>query len=135
MADLIVPFFAAGTPATITIDGVVYYVPRVDTDGHVQVDVLSTTYPTFPTTPVSGQETVASAGTAEQLPAQACKSVSIKALAGNTGKIYVAGDYVDSSTGYELAAGESVDLCIDNVNRLYIDASVNGEGVSWLAVN
>jgi hypothetical protein len=135
MAELIVPYCAAGTPDSIVIDGVTYCVPRVDTDGHLQVDVLSTAYPTFPTTPVSGKKTVTTAGTAVHLDDVDCKSVSIKALASNTGTIYVGGSDVDSTNGLELAAGESIDVAIDNVSRFYIDASVDGEGVSWLAVN
>ena len=38
---LILPFHPETASATITIDGVTYRVPIVDSDGHLQVDVLS----------------------------------------------------------------------------------------------
>ena len=130
-----VVLFAEDDPLPTEIDGITYYTPAVDADRHVQVDVLSSALATPPTTPKSGQETVTTAGTAVQLAAQACKSVSVKALAGNTGKIYVGDSSVSSADGYELSPGEPIDMAIDNVNRLYIDAAVDGEGVCWLAVN
>jgi hypothetical protein len=99
------------------------------------VDVLTLPQPTSPTTPTSGVKTVTTADTRVQLDNVACKAVSIKAHAANTGIIYLGNVAVAAANGFRLAAGESVDIAIDNVNRLYIDASVNGEGVSYLAVN
>ncbi|KKK64138.1 hypothetical protein LCGC14_2987230 [marine sediment metagenome] len=43
---LILPFHPETASATITIDGVPYRVPLVDSDGHLQVDVLSNALPT-----------------------------------------------------------------------------------------
>ena len=82
-----------------------------------------------------GQKTVAVAGTREQMPAQAIPdgySVLIRALNGNGGLIYVGDVTVDSSNGQELAKDAVLTLKIDNLNRLYLDSSVNGEGVSWI---
>lgn len=42
---LIVPFFAETASATIEIDGVTYRVPLIDSDGHLQVDVLTSALP------------------------------------------------------------------------------------------
>ena len=43
---LILPFHPETASATIVIDGVTYRVPIVDSDGHLQVDVLSNPLPT-----------------------------------------------------------------------------------------
>lgn len=129
----VLPLVAVDTPATVEIDGQTYSVPAADADGNLIV-ALDLTALAAPTIVVSDQKTVTSAGTAVQLQTQPCKSVTVKALAGNTGKIYVGDNVVSSSNGLELEAGDAVNLAIDNVNRLWIDSSVNGEGVSWLAV-
>jgi hypothetical protein len=89
---------------------------------------------TSPTAVTSGKDTVASAGTHEQMANVPCKGVSIKALSTNTGMIYLGPDGVAAATGYQLAAGESIDIVIDNLNRIYIDAAVTGEGVTYLCV-
>jgi len=81
-----------------------------------------------------GQKSVAVAGTREQMAALAIPdgfAVIIKALIGNTGKIYVGDVTVDNTNGYELNASEFVTLKITNLNKVYLDTSVNTEGVSW----
>jgi len=132
---LVIMLCPAGEGYTENIDGVDYYAPLVDASRHLQVDVLETAWPAFPDTVVSGQETVASAGTRVQLADQACKSVLVKALAGNAGKVYVGGSDVSSANGLELSAGDSVGLAVTDVNKLYIDAGTDADGVSWLAVS
>jgi len=96
------------------------------------VDVASVT---IPTTIYHGQTTVAAAGTEVALAAsQAILSgVTIKALHANTGMIFVGKNPVSSTTGYVLDAGESVFLEVANLATVYIDSSVNGEGVSYVA--
>lgn len=98
----------------------------------LRVDLIT---PFVPTSVGTGQKTVSAAGTAEQLTAQACKAVSIAAKAANTGNIFIGGSTVSSANGRILAPGDSIDLAIDNLNRLYIDAAVNGEGISYLWVS
>ena len=44
--SLILPFHPETASATIVIDGVTYRVPLVDSDGHLQVDVLANVLPT-----------------------------------------------------------------------------------------
>jgi hypothetical protein len=86
---------------------------------------------------ISGQKTVAAAGTAEALGSgQVHGEVMVKALLGNAGTVYIgndgAGD-VTSANGLELAAGDAV--IFDNVANLadlVLDVSANGEGVSWI---
>tara|TARA_Y100000310_G_C20637200_1_gene791827 strand:- start:126 stop:584 length:459 start_codon:yes stop_codon:yes gene_type:complete len=88
-----------------------------------------------PGTPYTNQFTVTTAGTAVQLQTSANLSLTIKALAGNTGLIYVGDSTVDSSTGFELSAGDSVSLAISQNDVIWLDCSVNGEGVSVIAVS
>jgi hypothetical protein len=84
----------------------------------------------------SGKRTVTTAGTEVPLTASsqpANCAVSVKALSTNTGLIYLGGPSVSSTDGYELSASEQVilDFVSDLIN-LWIDSSVNGEGVTWL---
>jgi hypothetical protein len=85
---------------------------------------------------LNGQSTVTTAGTQVQLNSTSTGvvTVSIKALSTNTGVIYVGDSNVSSSNGRELQIGESIDIDIANLNLIYIDSSVNGEGVSYVAV-
>ena len=89
---------------------------------------------------ISGQKTIAAAGTALALGTGLIHGpMMIKALIANTGYVYVgndgAGD-VTSGNGMELAAGEVV--VFDHVGSqasVIVDVSVNGEGVAWLMLN
>jgi Ca2+-binding RTX toxin-like protein len=91
---------------------------------------------------------VATAGTAEPLAAAAtlAKSVVLQARETNTGFIYVGGADVDKDTknGIRLAANQTFSLGdiesnggdrTFNIQQLYIDATVNGEGVVVLMFN
>jgi hypothetical protein len=89
---------------------------------------------------LTGQKTVAAAGTAEPLGnTQVDFSILVRALDTNTGIVAVGNDGTDDVTlanGYRLAAGE---VCafehVDNLAAIYVDAEVNGEGVSWLKLD
>jgi hypothetical protein len=96
------------------------------------VDVL--TLP-VPSTPYNGNVTVTTAGTRVQLSGASVpvKFVIIRAHIANTGTIYVGDSAVAAANGYRLTAGEPILWPIDNLNKLYVDASVNGEGVSYAA--
>lgn len=82
----------------------------------------------------SGQKTVSAAGTAEALAGSQAlvHGVSVKALAGNGGDVYVGDNGVDSSTGFVLAAGEEIFIEVDDLAVIYIDTAVNGEGASYI---
>jgi hypothetical protein len=86
---------------------------------------------------LSGRRTVTTAGTAVALGSQQVNaSLMVKALAGNTGLIYIgndgAGD-VASANGLELAAGEvAVFDLVSHLGNIFIDSAVNGEGATWL---
>ncbi len=93
---------------------------------------------------VPGQKLVTTAGTQVALVAASKKvrKAKIKALAANTGAIYVGPSTVDSATGYVLSAGQELDLTslfwkegdLVDLNTVYIDSAVNGEGVSFIYV-
>ncbi len=87
---------------------------------------------------------VVTAGT--ELPLSTTKILAygtrIKAPAGNAGVVYIGDSTVASTTGYELAAGETLNLDdllpasqqgepID-LSLVYVDAATNGEGVCVL---
>ena len=75
------------------------------------------------------------AGTRQQLPDKACREVTIIAKRGNTGYIYVGKDDVSSTVfGAELGELDSITLAVSNTNQIYIDASVGGEGISYVAI-
>ena len=85
---------------------------------------------------INGQKTVTAAGTAEVLATTTTiRSVTIKALPGNTNNVYVGDSSVSSSNGFVLDAGESIDLDLDNLATIYLDVDTNGEGVSYVATN
>lgn len=80
-------------------------------------------------------QTVTTAGTRVQLPSIACREVTLIALKDNTGSIYVGGGNVSSSVyGAELQAKDSITLALDNASLAWLDCSVSGEGVSYVAV-
>ena len=78
---------------------------------------------------------VTTAGESVRLPDIPCDTVTITALRNNTGYIYIGGSDVSSTVfGDDLATKESFTFQIANLNQLYIDASVSGEGISYVAV-
>lgn len=89
---------------------------------------------------LAGAKTVTSAGTAEALGTETSfyKSIAIRAKAANTGKVYVGGSDVDSSTNGGLGAGDTVILESEHgvkLSDVYIDVGTNGEGVDFWAVS
>jgi hypothetical protein len=83
-----------------------------------------------PSTITSGSKTITTAGTREALATStACQGVLIQAKAANTGIIYVGGTTVSATSGIFLYPGESVEISIDNLSKVYLDSSVSGEGV------
>jgi hypothetical protein len=87
---------------------------------------------------ISGQKVVTTAGTAVALgTGRVDGPIIVKALPANAGLVYIGGvnGDVTSSNGMPLAAGNLV--LFENVGDLadvWVDAAVNGEGVSWLSL-
>lgn len=82
---------------------------------------------------VAGAKTVTTAGTRVQLVASstACTKIIMTAEDDNTGKIYYGGSTVSSSVGDYLFPAQKITLEIDDVNKVYIDAETNGDGVKF----
>jgi len=84
------------------------------------------------------RQTVTTAGTRVQLSAASvpCKKVVISALQGNSGVIVVGGITVVASAatrrGIPLNPLDTITVEVSNLNLIYLDSSVNGEGVSYL---
>jgi len=86
---------------------------------------------------ISGQNTVAAAGTAEALGSGHVRgALLVKALTTNTGLVYVGNDAADdvtSANGMPLAAGDCVTFAyVGNLSDIWIDSAVSSEGVAWL---
>ena len=86
---------------------------------------------------ISGQNTVAAAGTAEALgTGRVNGALRVKALSTNSGLVYVGNDGADdvtSANGFELSASDEVIFAyVGNLEDLYIDSATNDDGVSWI---
>jgi hypothetical protein len=86
----------------------------------------------------SGSKAVATAGTAEALDSAGLiwASLTIIAKAANTGKIFVGGSDVASTTNSGLGAGDALEITPSrahgiDLGDIYIDSSVNSEGVDF----
>ncbi|MEY9096285.1 hypothetical protein [Paenibacillus sp. RC84] len=83
----------------------------------------------------SGLLNVSTPGTRIKFPNVPCREVMIIARRGNTGFIYIGGADVSSSKfGAELGPLDSVNIAVSNASLLYLDASIAGEGVSYVIV-
>ena len=78
---------------------------------------------------------VTTAGERVRLPDIPCREVTIIAKRTTTGYIYV-GDSLVSNLRYgvELSAKEAFTFAVANANQVWIDASVSGEGISYVAI-
>ena len=90
----------------------------------------------------AGVTTVTSAGTAVQVlnATNRVKYLKLKALAGNSDLAYVGISDVSASIGYELSAGNEIDLNFGEfggsvpANVFYADAATNGDKVCWMMI-
>jgi len=85
-----------------------------------------------------GRKTVTKAGTAEKLvdTPTSCRWVIIIAEEDNTGTIVVGTSTVVATKatrrGAPLNAGDSIMILIDDLSKIYIDSTVDGEGVTFI---
>ncbi len=105
---------------------------QMDVNGYLHTE----THSTAGGTPIYGQKTVAVAGTEEPLAADQAVSdgftVMVKALHSNTDVLVVGANGLTTSTGYPLYAGEEIGLKVTNLNLIYIDVAVSGEGAAYI---
>jgi hypothetical protein len=110
---------------------------KTDSDGHLQVDILSAlpagdnnignvdiassvTLTTQTASPSSvGQFTENIGASATQLSTNTCKHVDIMAKTGNVGMVYIGGSGVATTTGIGLYPGDTYSVDISNTNLLY----------------
>lgn len=83
-----------------------------------------------------GRTTVTTAGTPVQLGSGRCRAVIVTALKSNTGDVVIGGDNgvraaIANRNGTPLAAKESASYDVASLDALWVDAEVNGEGVSY----
>lgn len=119
------PIIIPGPPELASINS------RLDT----LIAALVTNKPTF----VTGQKDVATAGEPEQLddlPIADGFKLTVIARTGNTGYIYLGknkGDCANNKRRFDgLEAGVAVSLRVRNASAVWVDASVDDEGVSWI---
>lgn len=86
----------------------------------------------------TAQKAVTTAGTAVQLTTDGRRlsvGANVRALSANTGKIYVGFvSNIASTTGHELVPGESLLLEVSKADGIYINSTVNGEGVCFTLI-
>ena len=87
----------------------------------------------------SGITNVSNAGTAAQVLGitNRVKYITLKALAGNSGVVYVGESDVSASNGYELSAGNTLTHNFGEfggsvpANIFYVDSASNNDKVAW----
>lgn len=83
----------------------------------------------------SGRKTVAEAGKAEALGSGGCNWVILTAETDNTGIIVVGDSKVVAALatrqGTPLSAGDTVTLPVASLGVVYLDTTVNGDGVTF----
>jgi hypothetical protein len=88
-----------------------------------------------PGTIIDGSKTVASAGSREALGSTtAIKYCIITAKETNVGTIWVGGSTVAAGRGRPLVSLQAERIDIDDLAKIYIDASNSGDGITYVAV-
>ena len=64
-----------------------------------------------------------------------CKHIDIMASIANTGIIYVGASNLTAARGIALYPGDVYSIDIDNVNKVYVLATVDGEDVNYVYYN
>ena len=84
------------------------------------------------TTLTSGYRDVAVAGTAIALSGSVVIfKVIVKASLANSGDIYIGGSDVDTTSGVVLDAGEVWVGTVNNLNKIYVNATTSGDSVGF----
>jgi predicted amino acid racemase len=90
----------------------------------------------------AGTTTVSTSGTEQQLSNTANRVLWLKAkaLAANSGIAYLGVSDVSTTNGYELSAGNELEINFREIggsvafSSIYIDAASNGDKVSWAVI-
>ena len=89
-----------------------------------------------------GTTTVSTAGSEQQISNTANRVLWIKAkaLAANSGIAYIGVSDITATNGYELSAGNEVEISFRELggsvafSSIYVDTATNGDKVCWLVV-
>ena len=90
----------------------------------------------------AGTTTVSTAGTEQQISNTANRVLWLKAkaLAANSGIAYLGVSDVTATNGYELSAGNEIEINFKDVggtiafSSLYVDVATNGDKVCWAVI-
>ena len=90
----------------------------------------------------SGTTTVATSGTEQQLSntTNRVRWIKVKALAANSGISYFGVSDVTTTNGYELSAGNEIEINFADIggtvafSSFYVDVASSGDKVSWMVV-
>ena len=90
----------------------------------------------------AGTTTVTTAGTEVQISntTNRVRKIQAKALAANSGITYLGVSDVSATNGYELSAGNTIEINFADVggtiafSSIYVDAATNGDKVSWAVI-
>jgi len=90
----------------------------------------------------AGTTTVSTAGSEQQLSNTANRVLWIKAkaLAANSGIAYLGVSDVSATNGYELSAGNEIEISFSELggtvifSTFYVDAATNGDKLAWTVV-
>lgn len=94
--------------------------------GDLSIAPLTTIYNGIKTVPTDTAEAIASS--------QAISSVTVKALSTNTVAVYVGASEVTTNNGFELVAGESVSLDIDNLADVFVISEEASQVIRYIAI-
>lgn len=86
---------------------------------------------------LTGQITVATAGTAVAGPSVEGAYFAVKGHPSNAGTVWLGNtgaDDVDNASGFPLDPGEGIEVYARNLNTYWFDASNNGDKLCWLRV-
>jgi hypothetical protein len=64
----------------------------------------------------------------------AIAGVTVKASRSNAGYLYVGGSDVSAIKGFELGAGDSVSVDLDDLSKIWLDASQADQQYHWIIV-
>ena len=90
----------------------------------------------------AGTTTVATSGTEQQLSntTNRVRWIKVKALAANSGIAYFGVSDISTTNGYELSAGNELEINFADIggtvafSSFYVDVASNGDKVSWVVV-
>ena len=81
----------------------------------------------------AGTTTVTTAGTRVPFGSSVLvTNIKFKAPSTNAGLVAIGDSTVSMTNGYELSAGQTLELAIVNLEETYVDAATNGDKVSWV---